>query len=142
MLPGREPGPPSINRTALKIICIFLIGIVGGGVQLVSLGTAAINRPIMPAPGDSDDGENDGIGRGNRRTLRKPPQCRFVHHKSHMLPGREPGPPSINRTALKIICNVNFFWVHSYVNLNITMRYRNPVLMSVAHHRQNPIESI
>jgi hypothetical protein len=21
------------------------------------------------------------------------PQCRFVHHKSHMLPGREPGPP-------------------------------------------------
>jgi hypothetical protein len=21
------------------------------------------------------------------------PQYRFVHHKSHMLPGREPGPP-------------------------------------------------
>jgi hypothetical protein len=21
------------------------------------------------------------------------PQCRFVRHKSHMLPGREPGPP-------------------------------------------------
>jgi hypothetical protein len=21
------------------------------------------------------------------------PQCRFVHHKPHMLPGREPGPP-------------------------------------------------
>jgi hypothetical protein len=20
-------------------------------------------------------------------------QCRFVHHKPHMLPGREPGPP-------------------------------------------------
>jgi hypothetical protein len=20
------------------------------------------------------------------------PQCRFVHHKSHLLPGREPGP--------------------------------------------------
>jgi hypothetical protein len=20
------------------------------------------------------------------------PQCRFVHHKSHMMPGREPGP--------------------------------------------------
>jgi hypothetical protein len=23
------------------------------------------------------------------------PQCRFVHHKSHMLPGREPGPPRL-----------------------------------------------
>jgi hypothetical protein len=21
------------------------------------------------------------------------PQCRFVHHKTHMLPGREPGQP-------------------------------------------------
>jgi hypothetical protein len=21
------------------------------------------------------------------------PQCRFVHHQPHMLPGREPGPP-------------------------------------------------
>jgi hypothetical protein len=21
------------------------------------------------------------------------PQCRFAHHKSNMLPGREPGPP-------------------------------------------------
>jgi hypothetical protein len=21
------------------------------------------------------------------------PQCRFVHHKPHMLQGREPGPP-------------------------------------------------
>jgi hypothetical protein len=21
------------------------------------------------------------------------PQCRFVHHKPHMQPGREPGPP-------------------------------------------------
>jgi hypothetical protein len=21
------------------------------------------------------------------------PQCRFVHRKPHMLPGREPGPP-------------------------------------------------
>jgi hypothetical protein len=21
------------------------------------------------------------------------PQCRFVHHRNYMLPGREPGPP-------------------------------------------------
>jgi hypothetical protein len=33
------------------------------------LGTAASNRPIVPAPGDYDDGEIGGmIGRGNRST--------------------------------------------------------------------------
>jgi hypothetical protein len=29
--------------------CFFLIGVVGGGVQLVPLGTAATNRPIVLA---------------------------------------------------------------------------------------------
>jgi hypothetical protein len=51
----------------------FLIGIVGGGVQLGPLGTAATIRPIVPAPGDYDDGEIGGMtGRGNRSTRRKP----------------------------------------------------------------------
>jgi hypothetical protein len=51
----------------------FLIGIVGGGVQLGPLGTAATNRPIVPAPGDYDDGEIGGmIGRENRSTRRNP----------------------------------------------------------------------
>jgi hypothetical protein len=37
------------------------------------LGTAAISRPIVPAPGDYDEGEIGGmIGRGNRSTRRKP----------------------------------------------------------------------
>jgi hypothetical protein len=46
---------------------------LGGGVQLGPLGTAATNRPIVPAPGDYDDGEIGGmIGRGNRSTRRKP----------------------------------------------------------------------
>jgi hypothetical protein len=38
------------------------------------LGTAATNMPIVPAPGDYDDGEIGGmmIGRGNRSTRRKP----------------------------------------------------------------------
>jgi hypothetical protein len=45
---------------------------VGGGIQ-GPLRTAATNRPIVPAPGDYDDGEIDGmIGRGNRSTRRKP----------------------------------------------------------------------
>jgi hypothetical protein len=46
---------------------------VGGGIQLGPLGTAATNRPIVPVPGDYDDGEVGGtIGKGNRSTLRKP----------------------------------------------------------------------
>jgi hypothetical protein len=45
---------------------------VGGGVQLGPLGTAATNRPVVPAPGDYDVGEIGGmIGKGNRSTRRK-----------------------------------------------------------------------
>jgi hypothetical protein len=52
---------------------LFLIGIVGDGVQLYPIGTAATNRPIVPALGDYDVGEIGGmIGRGNRSTRRKP----------------------------------------------------------------------
>jgi hypothetical protein len=37
------------------------------------LGTAATNRPLVPAPGDYDDGEIGGMnGRGNQSTRRKP----------------------------------------------------------------------
>jgi hypothetical protein len=51
----------------------FLIGIVGGGVQLGPLDTAVTNRPFVPALGDYDDGEIGGmIGKGNRSTRRKP----------------------------------------------------------------------
>jgi hypothetical protein len=47
---------------------------VGGGVQMGPLGTSATEWPIVPAPGDYDDGEFGGmnIGRGNRSTRRKP----------------------------------------------------------------------
>jgi hypothetical protein len=46
-------------------INFFLIRLVGGGVQ--PLGTVATDWPIVPAPGDYDDGEFGGmkIGRGN-----------------------------------------------------------------------------
>jgi hypothetical protein len=48
----------------------FLIHLVGGAVQLGPLGMAATDWPIVPAPGDYDDGEFGGmkIGRGNRST--------------------------------------------------------------------------
>jgi hypothetical protein len=57
-----------------KYASIILTGIVEGvGVQLGPLGTAATYRPIVPAPGDYDDGETGGmIGKGNRGTRRKP----------------------------------------------------------------------
>jgi hypothetical protein len=46
---------------------------VGGVVHLGPLSTATTNRPIVPAPGDYDNGEIGGmIGRGNRSTRRKP----------------------------------------------------------------------
>jgi hypothetical protein len=40
----------------------------------VQFGTAATNRPIVPAPGDYDDGEIGGImiDRGNGSTRRNP----------------------------------------------------------------------
>jgi hypothetical protein len=53
-------------------LIFLLIDIVGGGVLLRPLGTAATNRPIVPAPGDYDGEIGGMIGRGNRCTRRKP----------------------------------------------------------------------
>jgi hypothetical protein len=69
---------------------------MGGGVQLGTLGTAATNRPVVPASGDYDDAEICGmkIGRGNRSTRRKPAPVSLCQPQTpHALPGREPGPP-------------------------------------------------
>jgi hypothetical protein len=43
------------------------------------IGTSAIYWPIVPAPGDYDDGAFGGmkIGRGNRSTRRKPAPAPF-----------------------------------------------------------------
>jgi hypothetical protein len=62
---------------------------VGGGVQLGLLSTAATNRPIVPAPGDYDDGEIGGlmIGRGN------PTCCPDAN------PRRRGGKPATNRLS-------------------------------------------
>jgi hypothetical protein len=59
---------------------------VGGGVQLGPLGTMATNRPIVPAPGDYDDGETGGmmIGKGNQSTRRKPAPVPLCPPQTHM----------------------------------------------------------
>jgi hypothetical protein len=54
------------HRDNYAACTFFLIGIAGVGFQIGPLGTAATNRPIVPAPGDYDDGKIGGvIGRGN-----------------------------------------------------------------------------
>jgi hypothetical protein len=76
------------------------------------LGTAATNRPIMPTPGDYDDGEIGGImiGRGNRSIRRRPapvPLCPpQTPHARSGPPVREPGPPrwEANDEPLELWC--------------------------------------
>jgi hypothetical protein len=75
---------------------VFLIRITGGGIPLGPLCTSATNWPIVPAPGDYEDGGFGGmmIGKRNRSTRRKPapvPLC--PPQIPHDLTGREPGPP-------------------------------------------------
>jgi hypothetical protein len=72
---------------------------------LSPLGTAATYRPIVPAPGDYNDGEIGGmIGRGNRSTRRKSapvPLCpsQTPHACPDANPGRFCGKPTTNRLS-------------------------------------------
>jgi hypothetical protein len=65
----------------------IVIRIVGVGAQLGPLGTSATDWPIVPAPGDYDDGEFGGmeIGRGNRSTRRKPAPASLPNFILHIL---------------------------------------------------------
>jgi hypothetical protein len=89
---------PYRDYIASIIGCLFffLIRRLGGGVHLGSLGTAATNGPIVPTPGDYDDGEIGGmmIDKGNLSTWRKPAPVPLGQPQNpHALPGHEPGPP-------------------------------------------------
>jgi hypothetical protein len=79
---------PSGQDKSRKSVFFFLIGIVEGGVQVVPLGTAAINRPIVPAPGDHDDGRNwwNDDWEGKPKYLEKPEYFGFPCQSSfHQL---------------------------------------------------------
>jgi hypothetical protein len=73
----------------------YFLGWYSGGWSPIGSTRHCGQWPVVPDPGDYDDLEIGGmmIGKGNRSTRRKPAPVPFVHHKPHMLPGREPGPP-------------------------------------------------
>jgi hypothetical protein len=67
---------------------------VGSVVQLGPLGTAAINDLLcQPQVIMMMEKLVEWLARENEVLGENLPHCRFVHHKPHMLPGREPGPP-------------------------------------------------
>jgi hypothetical protein len=44
------------------------------------------------------------------------PQCRFVHHKSHMLLGREPGPTTKRLSyGTAIMKSIAFLFLHNVI---------------------------
>jgi hypothetical protein len=100
---------------ATTIVTFFKkISIMGGGIQLGPLGTTTTNRPIVPAPGDYDDGEIGGIiGKGNRSTMRKPasmPLCppQIPHACQDVNPGRRGGKPATKRLSYGTAYNSYF----------------------------------
>jgi hypothetical protein len=92
---------------------------VGGGVQLGPLGTAATNRPIVPAQGDKDDGANGGtmIRKGNRSTRRKPAPSAALSTTNPTCytdanPDRRGGKPATNRLSYGTAwSNISSRWV-------------------------------
>jgi hypothetical protein len=83
----RPLGPPA------RIIFYFTIG---GKVHTGSTRHRGYYWPIVPAPGDCEDGEfggMNGFGRGNRNTRRKPaPTPLYPPQIPLARSGREPGP--------------------------------------------------
>jgi hypothetical protein len=80
-------------------------------------GTAATNKPIVPAPGDYDNGEIGGImiGKGIRSTRRKPAPMLLY-------------PPQIPHAA-RTRTRAKFNWVHSALRQLISLLCQLRVIM-------------
>jgi hypothetical protein len=122
---------------------VFLIGIVGGGVQLGQLGTAATNRPTVPAPGDYDDGEIGGmIGRGNSlhcyhcaNPLSRYHFKRLVKTTNVLHPFKESGSTVLIHICINYSRFPSFLWfltyeVKSFQAANVASSSRPPVFPS------------
>jgi hypothetical protein len=82
------------HRVTVLVRTFFFYWYNGGWSPIGSIRHCGHQWPIVPSPGDYDDVEIGGmIGRGTEVLGENLPQCRLVHHKPHVLPGREPGPP-------------------------------------------------
>jgi hypothetical protein len=87
----------------------------GGWSPIRSTRHCATNMPILPAPGDYDDGEIGGmIGGGNRSTRRKPAPVPFYPPQTpHACPGSNPGrrggKPATNRLSYGTAPRVTYF---------------------------------
>jgi hypothetical protein len=119
----------------------FFVGIVGGGVQLGLLDTAATNgllcRPrvimMMEKLVEWLAGETEVL-------LENLPQYRFVHHKPHMLPGREPGPPrwkpATNRLSYGTACRI------FVTKINRVKAIRNNLLLATRRFAHMPLQCL
>jgi hypothetical protein len=95
--------------------------------------------PIVPAPGDYDDGEFGGMfGRGNRSTRRKPapvPLCppQNPHDCPDANPGRRGGKPATNRLSYGTALSLPF-WIGIYKTKHtlINAFYSNAISRSMS----------
>jgi hypothetical protein len=86
--------PYSDSSLTLDVRLFFKFKFVKWGVESRSTRHCGHQWPIVPTPCDYYDGELVEWLAGETEVLGKNlPQYRFVHHKPHMQPGREPQPP-------------------------------------------------
>jgi hypothetical protein len=108
----------------LRYFLLFLfISILGGGVHTGSTRHCGHYWPILPAPGDCEDGEvsgMNGFGRGNRISRRKPaPTPLFLPQIPLFRPGREPGPPRWEASDQPLLCYTDWDIPENIIKANV-----------------------